>query len=195
MDILAFVDTHGFGKELNNVIKRSKEADILVCAGDITWFGKDLDKLLKKLSKIDKIILMIPGNHEEGEGLAKLCKKYKNIRYVHRKSFRLGKKVFFCWGGGGFSRRDVMFEKGMKEFKKTLRKDDEVILVTHGPPYKTKLDDLGDHVGNRSYNKAIKILKPVLYICGHLHETFKVQQVIDKTFVINPGPDGEILEV
>jgi len=81
MDVLAFVDTHGFGKDLNNVIKRSKEADILVCAGDITWFGKDLDKLLKKLSKTDKIILMIPGNHEEGEGLAKLCKKYKNIRY------------------------------------------------------------------------------------------------------------------
>jgi uncharacterized protein len=197
MKILAFVDSHGDRKFLNEVIKKSKKADIVVCGGDITWFGKDLDKILKKLSKIDKIILMIQGNHEEGEGLEKKCRKYKNIRYLHQKSFRMGKKVFFGYGEGNFAREDKRFERGVKEFKKTLKKDDEVILITHGNPYKTKFDLLYDdtHVGNKSFNRAIKWLKPVLYICGHLHENTYVKDVIGSTLVINPGPDGTMLKV
>jgi len=169
----------------------------VVCGGDITWFGKDLDKILKKISTIDKMVLMIQGNHEEGDSLGKKCKKYNNIRFIHQKSFRMGNKVFFGYGKGSFAREDKRFERCFNEFKKTLKKDDEVILVTHGNPYKTKFDLLYDdaHVGNKSFNKAIKVLKPVLYICGHLHENTYVKDVIGSTLVINPGPDGTMLKV
>ena len=109
----------------------------------------------------------------------------------------MGKRVFFGYGGGGFAKIDKRFEACFKAFKSKLRKDDEVILITHGPPYKTKIDELfsGEHVGNKSYNKAIKALKPVLYICGHIHDSFKEKQVIGKTLIMNPGPDGEIFEI
>ncbi|MFH1972626.1 MAG: metallophosphoesterase [archaeon] len=196
MKILAFVDSHNIEKNNKAIIKKSKEADILVCAGDLTWFGKDLDRMLKTFAKIEKIILMIHGNHEDPEKLEKLCKKYKNIRFLHKKSFRMGNRVFFGWGGGGFARQDKRFEQGIALFKKTLKKGDKLILITHGPPYKTKLDELhGDYVGNNSYNKAIKTLKPLLYICGHIEENAKAKQVIGKTLIINPGGDGEILKV
>jgi len=196
MKILAFVDSHNRNNNNNKLIKKAKNADILVCAGDLTWFGKYLDKTLKTFAKTDKIVLMIHGNHEDPKQLEKLCKKYKNIRFLHKKSFRMGNKVFFAYGGDGFAHQDKRFEAGVKQFKKTLKKGDEVILITHGPPYKTKLDKLhGDYVGNKSYNKAIKILKPVLYICGHIEENENKKQVIGKTLVINPAGEGKILKV
>ena len=51
MKILAFADTHGNKKDLKKLEKKSKDADILVCVGDLTWFGKDLEKLLRRLAK------------------------------------------------------------------------------------------------------------------------------------------------
>ena len=52
------------------------------------------------------------------------------------------------------------------------------------------------HHGNKSIRKFIDQKKPLLNICGHLHETEGKKQVINKkTLTINPGPDGVILEV
>jgi len=196
MNILAFVDTHNMKKELNIVLNKAKKADILVCAGDISWFGQDLNKILKKFAKLGKIMLIIHGNHEDPDELRKLCMKYNNIRFVHKKTFRMKGKMFVAYGGGGFSREDKRFEMFIKEVKKRVKKGEEIVLITHGPPYKTKIDELyGDYVGNESYNKAIKSLKPLLYICGHIHENSKAKQVIGNTLVIHPGEDGEILKI
>ena len=199
MKILAFVDPHNDKLAMKEILKKEKKADILICAGDIAWFGKGLSATLKKLAKLDKLVLLVHGNtpHETAKDFKNITKKYKNLRFIHRKSFRMGKRVFIGYGGGGFSQRDKRFEKLIHEFKKTMKKGDEVILVTHAPPYNTKLDDMGEigHVGSKSIIKAIKSIKPLLLICGHIHETFKAKQVIDKTLAINPGPDGEILKV
>lgn len=196
MKILAFVDTHGDLAVINKLLRKSKEADILVCAGDISMFGREMEKIFKKFSELGKMMLIIPGNHEENSKINEACKKFKNIRNIHCKAFRIGKRIFLGYGGGGFSQEDKRFEICAKEFKKILKKEDEAILVTHAPPYDTKMDYIANaHVGNMSYRKGINELKPLLYICGHLHENSKKKQVVGKTLVINPGADGEILEI
>jgi len=101
-------------------------------------------------------------------------------------------------GGGGFSQTDKEFEKQSKKFKKFLKdhKDKAFVLVTHAPPYGTKLDYIcKDHVGNKSIRKFIKENKVDLTIAGHLHETEGKIDKIDKSTIINPGREGRILNL
>jgi len=68
--------------------------------------------------------------------------------------------------------------------------------MTHGPPYGTKLDIIGkSHHGCKSYTNGIKILKPVLYICGHFHETFETKDRLGHSILANPGPKGMVFNI
>ncbi|MBL7051595.1 MAG: metallophosphoesterase family protein [Nanoarchaeota archaeon] len=199
MKILAFVDTHLDEKAIKQIIKKSKKVDIVICAGDISWLGQGTKEALFDLSKkIKKNIYIIPGNHETNSELIKVCEKKKNLIYVNKRLIKLEDYYFFFWGGGGFAERDKNLEKRIPKLKKKLTKKDQLIFITHGPPYKTKLDILEyiGHVGCKSQKKFIKELKPLVHICGHIHENSEVQQVIYKrTLIINPGPAGKILEI
>jgi uncharacterized protein len=199
MKILAFTDTHLSETAINKIKKKAKKADILVCAGDISWFGMDLRKILRDLNKIGKPVYVIPGNHEEpGTKMKNICSKLKNVYYVHKMVKKINGYKFFFWGGGGFAQIDKALEKRMVLFKKTIKKDDQIIFVTHGSPFKTELDylDWAGHVGCKSQRKFIRQFKPLLHISGHLHENMHKQQVLfKKTLLVNPGPDGTILEI
>jgi len=199
MKILAFSDNHLNEHSIKEIKKKAKKADILICAGDLSWFGSGLKDILKDLNKIKKPLYIIPGNHEEwGGDLRKVCKNYKNITFVHKTWRNIeGFKVFF-WGGGGFADRNKELEEKMIKFKNFLKKGDQVIFVTHGPPYNTKLDFLewAGHVGCKSQRKFDRSIKPILHICGHLHEHMYEKEVLfKKTLIVNPGPEGTILKV
>ncbi len=166
-----------------------------MCAGDLSMFSHRLDRLVKILSKCKKVILL-HGNHESPKQLRVICSHYPNVTFLHKKSLRMGKYLFWAYGGGGFSRRDKSFENSAVRFKSKIKKGDEVVLITHAPPYNTKLDLVyGNHVGNLSIRKFIEQVKPQLVICGHIHECENKMQVIGKTLVINPGHEGKVLEL
>ena len=196
MKILAFADPHSHEEHIREVKKKSKNVDLIICAGDLTWFGKNLNKLLKQLNTIKKPVYIIQGNHEEGSQMRKLCKPLKNVHFMHKKLYRLGNHVFLFYGNSGLSTREPDFWKFAKKAMKEVKKTDKLILVTHGPPSKTKLDLLPcGHVGCKEIKQFILKYQPMLYICGHLHENFGVKEVKGKTLMINPGPDGKILKV
>lgn len=198
MKILAFSDTHLHKKCLDLIKENSKKVDFLICAGDISWFSRGLKEVLKDLdTSIDKPIYIIPGNHEEATQLEEICKNFKHVQYVHKKAKRIGDYIFFFWGGGGFAEINKALEFATEKFKEKRNKEDKVIFITHGPPYKTELDflDWAGHVGCKSQRKFIQEIKPVLHICGHLHENFHKKQLLNKTLIINPGPEGTIIEV
>ena len=94
---------------------------------------------------------------------------------------------------------DREFEKtANSRFRKLIKsnKDKKIALVTHGPPYRTRLDKLMQgHCGNRSIRNFIEKNKIDLLICGHLHENFGKEDKIRKTRYINPGPFGKIVEI
>jgi hypothetical protein len=116
--------------------------------------------------------------------------------FIHKKMHRIGNYVFIGYGGGGFDDLEPDFERFIEKSMAKLKSDDKVVLMTHGPPYGTKLDIIGKgHHGCKSYTKYIKILKPILYICGHFHETFGAKDRIGKTPMINPGPKGVLVEL
>lgn len=192
MKILLFVDIHGSYSTLKELKEKAKKADLVICAGDISIFEENMDKILSKINKFDKPVLMIHGNHEGEKELKKACSKFNNIKFIHNKTYTLGDIIFLGYGGGGFEKKDPKFEMAMKKFKDL--KDKKFVLITHAPPYRTKVDELIDgHAGNASIRKFIEQTKPLLEICGHLHENDGKSDFIGKTKVVNPGYKGKII--
>lgn len=197
MKFLTFADLHGDFSFLKKLIKRAKEKDIefVLIAGDFTAFERSMRAILKKLDSIGKPIYIIPGNHEEGDDYKKVIKDYSNCHNVHKKAIEVDDYVILSYGGNGFSATDSEFRAiGRKWYGKYKGK--KIILMTHGPPYGTKLDLMDkNHVGNKDYRKFIERIKPKLVISGHIHETFGAMDKIGETQLINPGFEGMVVEL
>lgn len=201
MRILAFTDVHGSLVALRRIAQKVKtqKPDLLVCAGDMSIFEHGIIGILRKLNKLNKKIIIVHGNHEDSSTFIKCSKLFKNIIFIHKNYFIEDGILFLGYGGGGFSVFDKEFEKISKnKFKKIIKNNQgkKIILVTHAPPYKTKLDKLMQgHCGNKSIRHFVEKNKIHLLICGHLHENFGKEDKIKKTKIINPGPFGKIIHV
>lgn len=197
MKLLAFVDIHGNMAALRRIIRRAKKPDInlVVNCGDHTIFGEKHRLILKKLNKIKKPVLIIHGNHESEAETRRLCTTFRNCIFIHNRIFKKNNSIFLGWGGGGFSLVDKEFERAVKKFRKDF-KNKKVILVTHAPPYRTKVDRImNSHAGNKSIRNIIISKKPALVICGHLHENAGRHDKLGRTIIINPGPKGKVIEI
>ncbi len=187
MKILATADLHGNKKSIRNLVKKSKSVDLIIIAGDISNYGKRIKESVRELKKSKKQILAIHGNHESSKDI----KTDKQVTNLHKKIKKINNFNFIGYGGGGFSQRD----KELENFSKKI-KNKSIIFITHAPPYKTKLDKLPlGHVGSISIRRFIEKHKPILFICGHLHENENKKQRLGQTLMINPGHKGKIIEI
>ena len=87
-----------------------------------------------------------------------------------------------------------MAEKAIK----TVGKESKVVLLTHAPPYVTKMDVVPGfgHVGNKDYRTFIEKHKNVvLAFCGHIHEAEGTEELIGSTRVINVSKSGRVIEL
>ena len=200
MKLLAFTDLHLSSyafKKIKSKVKR-QDPDLIICAGDVSIFEQGLDFMLNKLNKLKKKILIIHGNHETDKVLKKVCLKYNNLIFIHKKHYKQDNHIFFGYGGSGFALIEPGFYKTGEKFQKIIRKnkDKKIIFITHAPPYRTKLDLMvGSHCGNKTFRNFVSRNKIDLYICGHLHENFNKRDHIKKTHIINPGPYGKIIKI
>ncbi len=197
MKIYANADLHGDLDKLNNIKKKKlSNVELAVFAGDMTIFGKDMDKIFSKLNKLKRLVLIVHGNHEDEKDMKRMAKRYKNIVNIHKKTFVYKDVLFLGHGGGGFSSTSEDFEKISERFEKSAAKHKKVVFVIHQPPYKTECDKIhGERAGNKSYRKFIKKAKPDIVICGHLHENEGKKDKIGKSLIINPGWKGRIIRV
>lgn len=200
MKVLLFVDTHGNSGSMRRLKEKSRDAELLVCAGDFTIFENDMTQILREFNDIGKPVLLIHGNHETSSGVMIECEQLRNLHFIHRNYYIYDDIIFYGFGGGGFSIRDESFARESELFMTEFRKLSEnkrykLVLVTHAPPYDTKLDDLGGHAGNRSIAEFIKRHHPMLAVSGHFHENAGADDRMNITRMINPGPDGIILDL
>lgn len=201
MKILSFVDLHGSKRALKALGKKAKEADLIVCAGDVSQFENALESILAKLNSFGKPILIIHGNHEESYVLEQTCKKYENIEFFHKKTKIINDILFIGFGGGGFDRETLKMEKFFKKSSKKLKKAKKAVFITHAPPYNTKLDKMdfahngNIHNGNNTTRNMIIKYKLNYTICGHFHENWQKHDKIGNGKVINPGPSGAIFTI
>ena len=200
MKLLAFTDLHLSSvafKKIKSKARRQKP-DLLISAGDLTIFEHGLDFILNKLNSFNVKTLLIHGNHETASVMKRLCKKYNNLIFIHKKQYMHNGYIFLGYGGSGFALTEPEFYKIGEIFSKIIKKskNKKIIFVTHAPPYGTKLDlVVTSHCGNKTFRNFIAKNKVNLYICGHLHENFGKEDRIKKTKIINPGPYGKIIEI
>ncbi len=197
MKFLAFTDLHEDREIMNELIKRSAKEDIdfVVCCGDISTFGNGLKYNLKKLNSLGKKVYIVPGNHEEGPEFSDIVAGFSNLIDLDRNAKIVGDYVFLGYGGGGFTLQDPAFRKIAREWY-GKHNGKKIILITHQPPYGTKLDWLGNrHVGNKDFTSFILRVKPKLALSGHLHETVGIVDSMDGTKIANPGWDGMVIEL
>lgn len=195
MKLLVFTDVHSNKNLLDKVISKSKDADVLICLGDLTMFQTYMKSFLRELNGIGKPVLMLPGNHENEEQLEYACKDFKHIIFSHKNYFTINDAIFFAYGGGGFSQNDLEFERISRQWLK-LGTNKKKVLLTHGPPFGVSIDIVGkNHVGNKSYTDFIKKAELSYCFSGHLHENFYKIDNIGKTKILNPGPDGRIVNI
>ncbi len=203
MKVLAFTDLHAGVTAYKKIVAKIKKEkpDVIFCLGDFTIFEQNIEAVLQKISELKKPVFIIHGNHETDVIVKRLCQRYPNLKFVHRKFVKLGDYLVVAHGGGGFYGEgklagDKDFERFISENKKKLKGN--IILLTHAPPGYTRLDYLDwldDHVGCASYGIFIKHYKPVLALSGHLHENFGVKEKRGKTLICNPGPEGLVFKL
>ncbi len=61
------------------------------------------------------------------------------------------------------------------------------IVLCHPPPYGA-FDSVGPmHVGSRAVRKMVEEKKPILLICGHIHE-YEGKEILGETLIVKLGP-------
>lgn len=197
MKLLVFGDSHGDMITLSLAKEKAHDVDLVICLGDLTFFGEDLDELLKFVNTFPKRVVMMHGNHEDEEIMRLLSKRYQNISFSHADIFHHDEYSFITYGGDGFSRHNPHFEEVARELIKQTKDIHKTVIVFHGPPHGTKLDVPYEdfHSGSVSYRKFLEEYQPLIAFAGHIHEGEKQVDNIGHVTIFNPGPDGEVIDL
>jgi len=197
MKLLAFTDLHGQNAHLERIrraIARHKP-DVVACVGDFTVFGRSTREMLSLINDLAAPVILIHGNHEDEDEVRELLPLFPNIHFVHLAAVELFGITFVGFGGGGFSRVEPVLERFAKQHPDVFGKN--TVILCHAPPYETLLDevDVGWHVGCETLSSIIRRHRPLLALSGHIHECFHVHDTLAGVTLINPGPDGELIEI
>src|ERR1017187_3256692 len=197
LTIICMSDTHELHRELD-----VPNGDILIHAGDFTMFSKsaaailDFNDWLGELPHFWKIV--VPGNHEFFlEADPSRRKLITNATLLIDESIEImGLKV---WGspttpllGEAFG---VVSDTDRARLYSRIPSDTDV-LVTQGPPYGI-LDQSPDsdyHAGCQQLLAAVRRVKPMLHIFGHVHAGYGTFSTPDTLFVnaALPGKDYDL---
>lgn len=201
MRIFIISDLHGSAESLKAVLPKAEGCDLILFAGDLTDFGGEAEAraLLELFGPLKSKLLAVPGNCDkkgareviESEGLS-----------VERKAIEKGGAVVIGSGGGPRWTGLTPYEKPDEELARALYKgadslgrsrggvpsDLPLVVLSHAPPKGSGADlSRGSSIGSASLAAALERLTPVLWVCGHIHES-PCAAYIGRTLVINPGP-------
>jgi len=192
--ILAVADFHGDPNAESAFLKEAtKNYDCIIIIGDLTQFGPPevVESMLQQVKSIGVPTFAIPGNCDPKQIVQVLEKFGVNL---HRKCEKIKDIAFVGLGGSNITPFNTPFELTEGEIAEeltsiTCEASEKLVLVTHAPPYGTKVDEIkaGTHVGSKSIRNYIESRQPVLVLCGHVHEGRGVDE-IGRTMIVNPGP-------
>jgi Icc-related predicted phosphoesterase len=188
MKISIISDTHTKHKHLTGDLPGGS---LLLHAGDISSMGyeheiREFAKWYDDLGYDNKIF--IAGNHDWGfqnnvDKVKEIVDFYKTITYVQDQSHTIqddnGTEVKI-WGSPWqpeFYQWAFNLQKNGEELKAKWDMIPEGIdiLITHGPAW-GMLDDVegrrGEHLGCELLAERIKVIKPKIHICGHIHSGY-----------------------
>ena len=188
MKILYFSDIHGHTEKLASM----PEADLVLFGGDLTMLGDQavFRKTTEEVATRFPGFLGVIGNMDcvDGEEVLKETGHLLSLVPTTAQGLRI-----LGIGGGNRSpfNTPVEWEEAAMEQKLAGVTEPADILVCHAPPMGSGADVIsnGAHVGSTAITGFVERMKPVLVLCGHIHEAAGIYRM-GETFVVNPGPDG-----
>lgn len=201
MRILVFSDIHGDVRALEKIVEQS--ADIYISAGDLSTFGRGLDRCGEILKPLGERLWALPGNHESHEQMRAFCAKFGFVDF-HRELRTLpSRNGETYWAGLGYSNITPFNTPG--EYSEdeiagalsTFEGKKPLYLVVHFPPRDSKLDEFapGKHAGSPALREWVDRVQPAFLFCGHIHEAAGMQDQIGSTQCVNVGKQGYIVEL
>lgn len=201
MRIVIFSDVHGD----TGAIERAKAqpADVYIAAGDLSTFGRALERCAEALKPLGEKLWLLPGNHETHDQTRALCKRYGFIDFQRQLRELKGEKGTTWWAGLGYSNPtpfDTPGEYSEEEIAEALKEFEgkkPLYLVVHFPPRDTRLDEVrsGMHAGSATLRAWVERVQPEFLFCGHIHEGAGLSDHVGATKCINVGKQGYAIEI
>jgi Icc-related predicted phosphoesterase len=199
--VLIFSDIHGDTRALEKLI--AQPADIYIAAGDLSTFGKDLDRCGEIMKPLGEKVWVLPGNHESHDDTRAFCQRFGFFDF-HRQIRALKSELGTTqWAGLGYSNItpfNTPGEYSEEEIAKALAPFDNLkplYLVVHFPPQGTRLDEFaaGKHAGSPTLREWVDRVQPLCLFCGHIHECAGRGDRLGATKALNVGKKGYTVEV
>jgi Icc-related predicted phosphoesterase len=197
MRVLAFSDLHRDRDRAGRLVELAREVDVVLGVGDYASMHQGLESTIEALSAIAAPAVLVPGNAETDTELWQACAGWPSAHVLHGQALQLDGMQFFGLGGGiPPTPFPWSFDLSEDEAAAKLGSCPEgAVLVVHSPPRGYVDKAHGRHLGSRSVLEAIERTRPVLVVCGHIHQCWGGEAVIGTTPVVNVGPDGRLFEI
>ena len=197
MRLLAFSDLHRDRNAAGRLVEMSRDADVVIGAGDFASFRLGLGSTVDVLRAIERPVVLVPGNNETDSALWRACGGWESARVLHGEGVALEGVDFFGLGGGcpptpfpwSF---DVSEEKAESMLAQCPPGG---VLVTHSPPFGHVDEAFSRHLGSKAVLRAVERCRPKLVVCGHIHQRWGEESFIGSTPVVNVGPHGRWFDV
>jgi Icc-related predicted phosphoesterase len=194
MKLLLFSDLHCDADRALALVKRSRQADVVVGAGDLGNVRRGLARTVAILKAIDKPAVLVPGNNESYDELVEAARDWPSAVVLHGSGKQIQGVDFFGLGGGvpitPFG--DWSFDLSEDDAARLLAGCPKgAVLVSHSPPQGVlDVSSSGKSLGSIAVHQAIDRCQPRLVVCGHIHACGGQAATIGATTVINAGPEG-----
>jgi uncharacterized protein len=196
--LLAFSDLHRDLDQAAQLVERSREAEVVIGAGDFASIHKGLDEAIDALKPIAVPTVLVPGNNETEDALRAACESWEGATVLHGQGTEIDGTQFYGLGAGvPITPWDWSFDLDDEQAAERLAGCPEgAVLVVHSPP-KGHCDQssAGDHLGSQAILETIEAKRPKLAVCGHIHESWGAEDQVGPTTVINLGPSGQLIDV
>lgn len=198
MKILAFSDLHRDLAQGARLVEMSREADVVIGAGDFASMHEGLEETIDALAGIEAPTVLVPGNNETVDALRSATENWSAATVLHGEGTTIEGAEFFGLGAGiPVTPWDWSFDLDDDAATGMLAACPEnAVLVLHSPP-KDHCDAAGDGgaFGSPALLRAIEEKTPRLAVCGHIHESWGCESQVGPTPVRNLGPKGTWIEV
>jgi Icc-related predicted phosphoesterase len=194
MRLICITDIHSAAARFEKILAAEPKADFLIIGGDFTNFGKppEVDHLLNLAQAHTPQVLAVAGNCDSAEIDQLLIERGVSL---HQRGVRINDIGFFGlsamppWKGNMYEFPEADLERFLAASFAQVEGSSRYIMVPHCPPRNSEVDRnaSGVNVGSLAVRNWMDKAKPILVICGHIHEA-RGQAKIGDTVVVNCGP-------
>jgi len=196
MRLLLFSDLHRDTNAARKLVKMARDVDAVIGAGDFATMRKGIQDVIDVLAEIDCPAVLVPGNSESFKELVAAANEWPSAVVLHGSGTEINGIQF--WGVGGaipvtpFG--DWSYDFSEDDGRRLLADCPEgQVIVSHSPPLgAVDQSSRGQNLGSEALLEAVKKCRPILVVCGHIHDSWGRSANIGRTTVVNAGPQGVV---